>query len=164
MKILPVLCKTAKEHTLKVADILSQLLQLEDPQEHAIATNSLCDVIKIDPMSALKGFFKQASAGEDIVQEKCVKFLSQKFSTFGPTVLTKEVEDYIFSEIKKIVDVSQILHKDRISILISPNKSSCIDNFLSKKKWIGTDFLKYSKMSSFQKFYFLAHFYLKINI
>lgn len=106
MRLLPSLCKTAKEHTLKVADILSQLLQLEDPQEHTIATNSLYDVIKIDPLLALKGFFKQVSAGEDIVQEKCVKFLAQKFPTLESSILNKEVTEYIYSEIKKIIDVS----------------------------------------------------------
>lgn len=104
MKVLPSLCKCAKEHTMKVADILSQLLQLEDPQEHLIAITSLVEVIKVDPMVALKGFFKQVCSGEDIVQEKCIKFMAQKFPTLGSSVLTKEVEDYIFGEIRKVLE------------------------------------------------------------
>lgn len=106
MKVLPSLCKCAKEHTLKVADILSQLLQLEDPQEHTIAMTSLCEVIKVDAMPALKGFFKQVCAGEEIVQEKCIKFMVQKFPMLGSSVLTKEVEDYIFTEVKNVAAVS----------------------------------------------------------
>lgn len=103
IKFLPSLCKDTKEYTGKVADVLAQLLQLEDPQEHTIATNSLLEVIKVDPIQALKGFFKQVLSGEYVVRQKCLKFFSNKIHSLGSEVITKEVEEYIVSEIKKII-------------------------------------------------------------
>lgn len=103
IKVLPNLCKDTKEHTLRVADILAQLLQLEDPQEHTIATNSLVEVIKIDPMQSVKGIMKQIVTGEYIVREKCIKLLCTKIQSLGSEFITKEIEDIIVSEIKKIV-------------------------------------------------------------
>jgi hypothetical protein len=45
---LPVLCKESKEYLTKIADILAQLLQADDPQELLTAQNSLLSLFKID--------------------------------------------------------------------------------------------------------------------
>lgn len=42
------LCKESKEYLTKIADILAQLLQADDPQELLTAQNSLLSLFKID--------------------------------------------------------------------------------------------------------------------
>lgn len=50
----------------------------------------------------LGGLFSQILQGEDIVRERAIKFLSVKLKTLPEDVMTKEVEDYVFSETKKV--------------------------------------------------------------
>lgn len=50
----------------------------------------------------LGGLFSQILQGEDIVRERAIKFLSAKLKTLPEDVMTKEVEDYIFAEAKKV--------------------------------------------------------------
>jgi len=49
IKDLPALCKDNKEHTARIADILAQLLQAEDPSELAVVHNSIMSLMKSDP-------------------------------------------------------------------------------------------------------------------
>ena len=108
MKVLPMICKDSKQHTGKVADILSQLLQLEDAQEQNIASASLLSVIANDPVPAIQSIFKQISIGEDIVREKCLKFLANKYRSIDPEILTKDIEELIINESKKVLKVRDI--------------------------------------------------------
>lgn len=50
----------------------------------------------------LGGLFSQILQGEDIVRERAIKFLSAKLKTLPEDVMTKEVEDYVFAETKKV--------------------------------------------------------------
>lgn len=50
----------------------------------------------------LGGLFSQILQGEDIVRERAIKFLSTKLKTMPDDTMTKEVEDYIFTETKKV--------------------------------------------------------------
>lgn len=50
----------------------------------------------------LGGLFSQILQGEDIVRERAIKFLSTKLKMMPDDTMTKEVEDYIFIETKKV--------------------------------------------------------------
>lgn len=56
----------------------------------------------------LGGLFSQILQGEDIVRERAIKFLSTKLKMMPDDTMTKEVEDYIFIETKKV----PALHSD----------------------------------------------------
>lgn len=43
------MCKDNKEYTAKIADILAQLLQAQDPSELAVVHNSVMSLLKSDP-------------------------------------------------------------------------------------------------------------------
>jgi hypothetical protein len=111
IKDLPVLCKENKEHTQRIADILAQLLQSDDTTEINIVTNSLLAILKSDPKGALTGIFSQIHQSTDsevtneIVRERCIKFLASKIKLVGREVINKEAEDLIISECKKILEV-----------------------------------------------------------
>ncbi|NXF53749.1 API5 inhibitor, partial [Oceanites oceanicus] len=66
----------------RVADILTQLLQ----------------------SGTLGGLFSQILQGEDIVRERAIKFLSTKLKTLPEEVMTKEVEEFILTESKKVLE------------------------------------------------------------
>lgn len=50
----------------------------------------------------LGGLFSQVLQGEDIVRERAIKFLATKLKTLPEDVMTKEVEEYVFAETKKV--------------------------------------------------------------
>lgn len=109
---MPNLCKDHKEHTQRIADILAQLLQSEDTTEINIVTNSLLAILKNDPKGALAGLFSQIHQSADsevtneIVRERCIKFLATKVKQLGREVINKEAEEVIITECKKILEVS----------------------------------------------------------
>ncbi|XP_069761959.1 apoptosis inhibitor 5 isoform X2 [Narcine bancroftii] len=70
------------ENLPRVADILTQLLQT----------------------GTLGGLFTQIIQGEDIVRERAIKFLSTKLKALPEEIMSKEVEEYIFVESKKVLD------------------------------------------------------------
>jgi len=51
-----VLCKESKEYLTKIADILAQLLQADDPQELLTAHNSLLSLFKIDAKGKIESY------------------------------------------------------------------------------------------------------------
>nr|XP_022899949.1 apoptosis inhibitor 5 [Onthophagus taurus] len=104
MKTLPILCKESKENIGKIADVLSQLLQLDDPQEYNVASNSLIQVLQIDSLLVIKSIFKQLSESDALVREKCLKFLVTKVKTLDKSIFTPEIEDLILAEFKKILN------------------------------------------------------------
>lgn len=54
-------------------------------------------------LGTLGGLFSQILQGEeDIVRERAIKFLSTKLKTLPEEVLTKEVEELILTESKKV--------------------------------------------------------------
>ncbi|XP_045492207.1 apoptosis inhibitor 5 [Colias croceus] len=110
IKELPIMCKSNKEHAQRIADILAQLLQSEDSTEINVVTNSLLAIVKIDPRGALAGLFSQIHQSTDsevpneIVRERCIKFLATKVKQLGREVINKEAEDLIIAEGKKILE------------------------------------------------------------
>ncbi|KAL5279095.1 API5 family protein [Megaselia abdita] len=103
IKDLPKLCLDNKEHTPKIGDTLAQLLILDEPLEVQQVNASLSAVIKSDIKGALQGIFSQITSGNELTRERCFKYIAAKVLTIGPTVLTKEIEDFIIQEIKKIL-------------------------------------------------------------
>ncbi|XP_075694177.1 apoptosis inhibitor 5 [Rhinoderma darwinii] len=91
------------ENLPRVADILTQLLQSDDSAEFNLVNNALLSIFKMDAKGTLGGLFSQILQGEDIVRERAIKFLSSKLRTLPEDVMTKEVEDLIFSESKKVL-------------------------------------------------------------
>ncbi|XP_050672661.1 apoptosis inhibitor 5 isoform X2 [Leptidea sinapis] len=110
IKELPTMCKTSKEHTQRIADILAQLLQSEDQTEVNVVTNSLLAVLKIDPKEALAGLFLQihqstdSDAPNETVRERCIKFIATKVKQLGREIINKEAEDLIIAEGKKLLE------------------------------------------------------------
>uniref|UniRef100_A0A4W3JF64 Apoptosis inhibitor 5 n=1 Tax=Callorhinchus milii TaxID=7868 RepID=A0A4W3JF64_CALMI len=92
------------ENLPRVADILTQLLQTDDNAEFNLVNNALISIFKIDAKGTLGGLFTQIMQGEDIVRERAIKFLSTKLKALPEEVMTKEVEEYIFVESKKVLD------------------------------------------------------------
>uniref|UniRef100_A0AAQ5ZDK9 Apoptosis inhibitor 5 n=1 Tax=Amphiprion ocellaris TaxID=80972 RepID=A0AAQ5ZDK9_AMPOC len=92
------------ENILRVADILTQLLQTDDTAEFNQVNASLISIFKMDAKGTLGGLFSQILQGEDIVRERAIKFLSTKLKSLPEDVMTKEVEEYVFAETKKVLE------------------------------------------------------------
>ncbi|CAI5763637.1 apoptosis inhibitor 5 [Podarcis lilfordi] len=58
----------------------------------------------MDAKGTLGGLFSQILQGEDIVRERAIKFLSTKLKTLPEEVLTKEVEELVLTESKKVLE------------------------------------------------------------
>ncbi|KAL2303441.1 hypothetical protein Nmel_008709 [Mimus melanotis] len=58
----------------------------------------------MDAKGTLGGLFSQILQGEDIVRERAIKFLSTKLKTLPEEVMTKEVEEFILTESKKVLE------------------------------------------------------------
>lgn len=121
IKDLPSICKDCKEYVPRITDILAQLLLAEDTTELQIVNNSLIAVCKLDPRGFLGGIFLQIESGEDMTKERVLKFLSTKMKTLPEDTWTKEDEEFILQESRKVSLIlsSNILeHFVRIFILI----------------------------------------------
>uniref|UniRef100_G1Q242 Apoptosis inhibitor 5 n=1 Tax=Myotis lucifugus TaxID=59463 RepID=G1Q242_MYOLU len=91
------------ENLPRVADILTQLLQTYDSAEFNFVNNALLSIFKMDAKGTLGGLFSQILQ-EDIVRERAIKFLSAKLKILPDEVLTKEVEELILTESKKVLE------------------------------------------------------------
>ncbi|CAH0388790.1 unnamed protein product [Bemisia tabaci] len=103
IKDLPSLCKDNKEQVPKIADILAQLLQAEDPTERSVVQSSFMTLFKVDAKSAVTGLFNQILTGDDTVREQCIKFLYSKAKTLGADFIPKEIEDELIALCKKVL-------------------------------------------------------------
>ncbi|XP_053694086.1 apoptosis inhibitor 5 homolog isoform X2 [Sabethes cyaneus] len=107
IKDLPLLCKDSKEHTPKIGDILAQLLVTDDVIELQQVHLSLLTLAKFDAIGTLTGIFSQIELGDEPTRYRNFQFILNKLMKVGSDVITKEVEDFIITEIKKILmDVS----------------------------------------------------------
>lgn len=53
----------------------------------------------------MSGFFSQILNGDDGTRDRCIKFLASKLKAVGHDVITKEPEDLLISECKKVLKV-----------------------------------------------------------
>lgn len=123
IKELPTFCKDAKENTPKISDILAQLLNASEPtevQQVNIALQALSKVtnraapfaislirrrFQVDPLGTAAGLFSQIGQGEEQTRLKCLQYVNNKFIKAGSEVFTKEVEELVIKEAKKLLQV-----------------------------------------------------------
>ena len=55
----------------------------------------------------MAGLFSEINEGDELVREKTLKLLAHKLKNMGPDVLTREVQQVMVSECKKVLTVSQ---------------------------------------------------------
>jgi len=100
IKDLPMLCRESKDFLPKIADVLSQLLQTQDPSELVVIQNSLMSLFRKEAKGTMIGLFSQIRTGGDIVRGRAIKFLLVKIKTEGTDLLNKETESHLLEEIK----------------------------------------------------------------
>ncbi len=100
---MPAICRERKEYVPKIADVLAQLLQTEDPIELNIVNQSLTTLAKYDAKGFFGGLFSQIISGEDFVRERAVKFLKDRLKLIPSDIFTKEIEDYFLNECQKVM-------------------------------------------------------------
>ncbi|XP_078692187.1 apoptosis inhibitor 5-like isoform X4 [Branchiostoma floridae x Branchiostoma belcheri] len=100
IKELPNLCRNNSDHLIRISDVLTQLLQTEDPSELSVVTTALIALFKVNAMGTLNGLFSQILQGEEAVRECAIKFLSSKLPL---ELLTKDAEEFLLSETRKVL-------------------------------------------------------------
>lgn len=103
-KDLPTICKESAEFVPKITDILTQLLVAEDSTELQIVTASLVSLYKLHPKGFLSGLFSQIESGEDLTRERAVSFLNTKLRILPEDAWTRELEEFLISEVKKVME------------------------------------------------------------
>ncbi|XP_022083553.1 apoptosis inhibitor 5-like [Acanthaster planci] len=103
IKELPNLCRESTDHLLRIADVLAQLLQSDDPQEISIVNSALMSLYKIDMKGTLGGLFSQILSGEDLVRERAIKFLNTRLKLGGSDNVPKEVEEFVIEKTKEVL-------------------------------------------------------------
>lgn len=103
IKDLPTLCKDNTDNLPKIADVLAQLLQTEDPSELSTVQTSLITLFKIDCKGTLGGLFYQINNGEEVVRDRAIKFLGAKVKTLPPSIFSKDAEELFMVESKKVL-------------------------------------------------------------
>lgn len=79
----------------------------------------LYQIIKIILAGTLSGFFSQIINGDDATRERCIKFLATKLKAIGHDVITKEPEDLLITECKKVLQVILFINLcDKIYIYV----------------------------------------------
>ena len=99
---LPTICKESTDHVAKITDILTQLLVTEDPSELLLVNASLLTLYKLSPKGFLTGLFSQIESGEEVTRERAVKFLTTKLRTLPEESWTRELEEFLVQEIRKV--------------------------------------------------------------
>lgn len=108
IKSLPLFCKENPAFIPKVADILTQLLQLPEQQDYNVVSAGLLQLMRDKPLPICECLFKQIiSDGETEgknKRENIIKFLVTKLKPSDNV----EVENFIISETKKVLQVSLV--------------------------------------------------------
>jgi len=106
VKDMPRICNHNKEFLPRIADVLTQLLQTDDPTELSIVQSSLLAIFKIDPKGMLGGLFSQILQGEDFIREQAIKFLANKIKKLVDPQnggCDKDTEEFLLQESKKVL-------------------------------------------------------------
>jgi hypothetical protein len=65
------------------------------------------------------GIFSQILSGDDLIRERCIKFLTVKIKSLGHDVITKDAEDVLISECKKVLQVmTGLLQCERVLCIL----------------------------------------------
>lgn len=103
IKSLPEFAKHNFEHMPRITDILTQLLQQDDPLELKIVRSGLEMLISADVASALSGIFLQIQLGEESVREKAIKFIQESVIKMDIFKTNDEAGTALFSAVKKVL-------------------------------------------------------------
>ena len=58
-------------------------------------------------VGTISGLFSQILNGDDASRDRCIKFLATKLKTVGRDIITKEPEDLLIAECKKVLQVKR---------------------------------------------------------
>lgn len=67
----------------------------------------------------LGGIFSQILSGDDLIRERCIKFLTVKIKALGHDIITKDAEEHLISECKKVLQVMTCAY------IIAVNNETC---------------------------------------
>ncbi|KAF9414409.1 Apoptosis inhibitor 5, partial [Entomortierella beljakovae] len=100
IKSLPSLCKDGQQHTIKIADVLCQLLQLDD-QDLVVVQSALQKLMIQSPREVLAVIFRQGVKGADI-RERALSFITHQVME-SKQILFKdpEIELFFLEEMQK---------------------------------------------------------------
>ncbi|CAO3568331.1 unnamed protein product [Mortierella alpina] len=99
IKSLPMLCKDGPQHTIKIADVLCQLLQLDD-QDLLVVQGALLALLAQSPREVLAVIFQQGIKGTDL-RERCLDFISHHVMASRKELFKDpEIEVYFAGEIQ----------------------------------------------------------------
>lgn len=122
IKGLPLLCKDNRENVHKIADVLSQLLYVEDQLELDTVKRALVEMLRIDIKATLGPLFNQIRDADDVLREKAISFIREKVMQLGDELIFNkpDVEQCISENIKKHVaaEISESDFKSFMDILL----------------------------------------------
>ncbi|KAG0283954.1 Apoptosis inhibitor 5 [Linnemannia gamsii] len=103
IKCLPSLCKDGPQHTIKIADVLCQLLQLDD-EDLVIVQGALQTLLVQSPREVLAVLFTQGIKGIEL-RDKTVAFITNEVVTAFRTglVADPEIELFFVDEMQKVM-------------------------------------------------------------
>ncbi|KAF8980034.1 Apoptosis inhibitor 5 [Entomortierella lignicola] len=100
IKSLPSLCKDGQQHTIKIADVLCQLLQLDD-QDLVVVQVALQNLMIQSPREVLAVVFRQGVKGADL-RERALDFITNQVMGSKETLFKDpEIELFFLGEMQK---------------------------------------------------------------
>ncbi|KAF9163418.1 Apoptosis inhibitor 5, partial [Mortierella sp. AD010] len=100
IKSLPNLCKDGQQHTIKIADVLCQLLQLDD-QDLVVVQAALKDLMIQSPREVLAVVFRQGVKGTEL-RERALDFITHQVMASKETLFKDpEIEVFFLGEMQK---------------------------------------------------------------
>ncbi|KAF9954268.1 Apoptosis inhibitor 5 [Mortierella alpina] len=104
IKSLPMLCRDGPQHTIKIADVLCQLLQLDD-QDLLVVQGALLALLTQSPREVLAVIFQQGVKGIDL-REQCLDFISHHVMASKKELFKDpEIEVYFAGEIQNAMSL-----------------------------------------------------------
>ncbi|KAG0351776.1 Apoptosis inhibitor 5 [Podila minutissima] len=103
IKLLPALCKDGPQHTIKIADVLCQLLQLDD-DDLATVQGALETLMLQSPREVLAVIFRQGVKGKEL-REKSLDFITNNVIATKETLFKDpEIELFFIEEMQKAME------------------------------------------------------------
>ncbi|KAG0344733.1 Apoptosis inhibitor 5 [Podila humilis] len=101
IKLLPALCKDGPQHTVKIADALCQLLQLDD-EDLSTAQTSLETILSQQPRDVLTVLFQQIAEFTDL-RDRALEFVSDRVIVTKDLFKDPELELFLVEKLTTIL-------------------------------------------------------------
>ncbi|KAJ8024219.1 Apoptosis inhibitor 5-like [Holothuria leucospilota] len=134
IKELPNLCRASPDNHFHIADVLTQLLQSDDPQDTSIVNSALMALFKLDAENTLGGLFNQILTGEELVRERAIKFLSMRIKTFPEDIITPQVEETLIQKCKEVL--SDVTGEEFISFMKILSSTKTMQSLQGRKQLV----------------------------